>query len=156
MSRMIPPETVAALRKFNDISVDNYGIDCTLYVPTNADAIDAIDVYATPADVTYTTYLNQTVLMLWAPNQKMLRKLNIFTEDELPILAFFKNTYKDVAGNDVPLQVIIGSYVVIPFNFVPSTYETAEFEVVDIIIRHAHDATVTLAYKMAPRRVKEA
>jgi len=155
MSNMIPDETVTALRNFNDISVENYGISCTLYIPTNSDTVDANDIYVKPSDYAYTTYSDQKVVIYWSPNQKQLRKLGIFTEDELPIVAFFKNTYKDVAGNDINLDVIKASYIVINMEFIPEQYDTEEFEVVDVVIAHAHDATAVRAYKLAPRRVKD-
>lgn len=154
MSNIIPAETVTALRRQVDVIIDIYGIDCTLYVPTNADTTDTYDVYVKPADHTYTTYADQKVHILWSPDQKALRKFGIFTEDNLPIIAFFKNTYKDIAGNDVNLDIIKGSYVSISFEAVPEQYDTEEFEVVDVIIRHMHDAVAVRAYKLAPRRVK--
>jgi len=154
MSNIIPAETVVALRKQVDVVIDVYGIDCTLYVPTNADTTDTYDVYVKPSDHTYTIYTDQKVHIVWSPDQKALRKLGIFTEEVIPIVAFFKNTYKDIAGNDLALDVTKGSYISVDFEAVPDQYDTEEFEVVDVIIRHMHDAVAVRAYKLAPRRVK--
>jgi len=44
MSRMIPTETIAALRKFNNVSVDLYGIACDLYIILNSDVEDTDEI----------------------------------------------------------------------------------------------------------------
>ena len=144
MSRMIPQETVSALRIFSNLAVDVYGIDCELYVPKNYDVHEIKDVFQEEERFDYEVYQTK-VYIEWSPNQHRLRKLGIFMEEETPILAWFKN--------EMPVQ--IRSYIKIPLKYVPERIKTDEFEVVDIQMPHIHDIEVHKACRVVPRRRKE-
>jgi len=146
MSKPLPQETVNVLRTFNDISVEYYGYNCTLFILSNADTIDNLDIYATPEDKTYTEVATQ-VFLEWSPDTKRLRKLGIFTEDEIPILAWFKNTPK------IP-EIVRGSWFKIPLQYIPTQMDVDEFEIVDILVRGMGDKIALMGYKVVPRRVK--
>lgn len=149
MSKMIPEETIAVLREFNDISVDIYGINCTLYVP-KTEALNLMEdqgVYGTISeidDVGYKAY-NTLVFIEWSPDTRKLRKLGLYMERDVPIIGWFKN---------IP-EISIESYIKVPLNYAPQKYGTDEFDIVDILIKHMHDADVLHAYRLAPRRNKK-
>ena len=153
MSRMIPQETVQALRQFNDTVVGLYGIDCTLYQLSNANAVEALGIYSKPSDSTFTEYTT-TVFIEWSPSAKKLRKLGLFVEDEIPILAWFSNQFESVQRNVTDLDIVIGSYFKVDVQYIPDDYDTDEFEIIDVVIRAMHDALVLKCFKIAPRRVK--
>lgn len=155
MSRILPQSTVDALRKYTDVAVDVYGIDCSLWLPTNAATVEAYDDYAKPADYTNATYTTR-VFIDWSPNKFKLRALGVFNENELPIIGYFSHTIKDVAGNPVPIDILIGSYIKIDTQYVPDTIDTEYFDVVDVVVPGMHEKLVTKAFKLAPRRIKPA
>lgn len=141
---MIPQATIDVLRSFNDISVEVYGIDCILRVPLNWNATEPKDVYATPEDYAFKEY-SIKVFIEWKPDTRRLRRLGIFTENDLPIIAWFKNDP----------GVTIRSYIKVPIQYIPKEYQdTDEFEIVDILIRGMHDAIAVNAFRLAPRRVR--
>jgi len=145
MSRMIPRETIDVLRSFNDISVGLYGIDCELRVPINLDAVEQKDVYSVPHDVAYKVHSTQ-VFIEWSPDMKRLRKLGVFTEGHLPIIAWFSNE----------LPVSIQSYIKVPIEYIPKHFvDIDEFEIVDVLVRGSHDAIILKSFEIAPRRVKK-
>ena len=146
MSRMIPQETIDALRQFNEVTLINYGIACTIYNPTNLTTVETEDAYAEPTDYTFTELTDQLVFIEWSPTQKRLRKFGLFMEDSLPILAWFKHS----------VDVRVGSYIKVPFQYVDETQDTDEFDVVEVLITASHDATAVKGYRIAPRRVKTA
>jgi hypothetical protein len=142
---ILPDATLNVLRTFNNIAVDVYGIDCTLYVPNNLNTIESADMYTASGDVTYDTYEDQKIWIEWSPKEiERLRKTGIFAEGEAPILGWFKND---------PI-VTLKSYVKIPVRYIPDTYTTDEFEVVNVVLRGTYNAEVYRCFKMAPRRVK--
>ena len=143
MSRMIPQETVNALRNFNDVSVDMYGIDCKLFIPGNQTVLESTDVYRKVEELTYEG-LDAKVFIEWSPNAKRLRKLGIYTEDDIPLLGWFKN---------MP-DIKTSAYIKVPIQYVPGIYDTDEFEVTNIVLKGMHDAEALKAYKLVPRRVK--
>lgn len=153
MSNMIPQETVDAIRRMQDVSVDNFGIDCTLHVPNNKEEVDDNTIYTTPSDYTFTTYTTR-VSIEWSPNKYRLRKLGIFVEDDTPIIAWFSNRIKDADGFDADVDIKINSYFSIATQFIPREMDTEEFEVIDIMVPSMHDAAAVKAYKIAPRRKK--
>lgn len=145
MSRMIPSETLAVLRDFNDVTIELYGIECDLYIPSNLDTVESLDVYATVDDMTYTEYEDEKVFIEWSPSISRLRKLGIFSEGmEIPMIAWFKNSP----------EVTINSYIKVPVGYIPDDIDTDEFDINDVLIKHMHDAVVVKAYKIAPRRIK--
>jgi len=155
MSKMIPQETVDALRVFHNVSISNYGIDCTLYIPNNLDILEDYDIYVKPSDYTYDEYTCLTWIE-FAPSMNRLRALGIFAEKELPILARFPTKATYVADGTIRnIDVVVGSYIVINPQFVPDNEtKQEEFEVVDIFMGPIHDRTISKYFHMAPRRVK--
>ena len=143
MGKLIPQQTIDALRSFNDLSVDTFGIDCQLFVKNDTTRTESEDVYSRVQDATYDASKAQAFIV-WNPDAKMLRKLGLFTEGELPIICWFKNDPK----------VVIGSYIKVDTQYVPRNYDRDEFEIVDVMVRGIYDAIVLNAYKLAPRRVK--
>lgn len=148
MSRMIPQQIVDALRQQVDISVDLYGIDCTLYIPTNLNTTELLDVYATPADVTYEEYSTQ-VWIEWSQNKHKLRRLGLYFEDDVPVVAWFKNK---IDGNSV--DILVGSYFRVSTQFTPDNVDSDAFDLVEVVLPNMHDAEITKFFKIAPRRVK--
>ena len=145
MGLLIPRFTENVLRSYNDIAITLYGIPCTLYVPVNLTALEQGDAYTAPDSITYTTYTKQLVWIEWyARNLQKLRKLGVFTEGESPIIAKFKNSP----------AVTIGSYISVPIRYIPETYDTDEFEVVDQLALNTYDSEVYQSFKIAPRRKK--
>lgn len=145
MSRLLPQQVIDLVKTFNDLAIGLIGIDCTLYIPTNLTALESNDMYASTADVAYRTWSNQQIWIEWSgKNVQRLRKLGVFTENEVPILARFKNTP----------EVILGSYIKLPVQYIPETYNTDEFEVVDIIVNNTYDNEIYRWYKLAARRAK--
>jgi hypothetical protein len=154
MSKMIPQSVINAHRQALNVVVDANGIDCTLYIPTNMDTVEQLDFYSTPDDVEYDQYAAQ-VFIEWSPNSKRLRQLNIFVNDEIPILARFSHKATALDGTVRNVDVIVGSYISIEMQAVPNNEEqTSEYDVVDILTGPSHDALVSKVYKIAPRRVK--
>lgn len=153
MSRMIPRETIDALRKQADVTLDNYGIDCDLYIPSNLDATEDLDIYAKPTDYKYTHYATK-VFIEWSPNQYRLRRYGIYAEDETPIIARFGRTATDDDGVTVNVDISVHSYIRIEMEYVPNNYsDTDEFEIVSVALGNAHDAVIAKVFKLAPRRV---
>ena len=145
MSGIIPPRLVQVVRTFNDFGVDIYGIECTLYVPTNLTALEPNDIYTAPADILYKQYEFQKVWITWfVPDLHRLRKLGVFAENETPILARFKN-FPDVT---------IQSYIKVESQYIPDSFDTDEFEVVDVMMKNMYDHEIYRTYKLAPRRKK--
>jgi len=154
MSRMIPQESVNVLREFVNISLDNYGIDCTLYIPSNASDVEKYDVFAKPSDYTYTQY-SAKVFIDWSPNIWTLRKYGLFVEDQTPILAYFGNEAVDQNEEETTVNIIIGSYIRIEPQFIPNNYkDVEEFEIINIGTPKIHDAVIVQVYSLAPRRVQ--
>ena len=145
MSGIIPNETVNSFRNFNDLAVDIYGIQCDLYVPLNVTSQEHTDAYQNPTDFVYKKYPQQKVWIKWSVKDiHQLKKFGIFAEGETPIIAFFKNF------PEIPLQ----SYIKVEVNYIPGTFDTDEFQVVDILLKGTYGSEILRPYKLAPRRVK--
>lgn len=145
MSNQIPVATIDVFRSFNDLAIDQYGIDVNLYIPNNLNSVESNDAYLCPNQVTYTEYLCQRVWIEWfAKDMVKLRKLGLYTEDDAPILAWFKNCP----------DIILGSYIVVQPRYIPDRYDTDRFEVVDVILKNTYSGEVFRTFKMAPRRQK--
>jgi len=153
---MIPYTVVNVLREFVDISIDLYGIECSLFIPNNLDEVDDLGVYAEPTDITYDEYTSM-IWVEWSPNMHRLRKLGIFAEDESPMIARLGSTATSVSsGQEVEdVEVVPRSYVQIPMQYVPDDMDTDEFELVNVQIEATHDAIAVKMWKLVPRRVKE-
>lgn len=152
MSRMIPQRTVNALRNFGDVTLENYGIDCDLYIPSNLDTTEDLDIYTTPDDYAYTHYTAK-VWIEWSPNIWRLRKYGIYTEGEIPILARFGRKATNDAGTEVDVDVSIHSYIKLALQYIPENYsDTEKFEIASVGIGNFHDAAIIQMYKLVPRR----
>lgn len=161
MSKLVPRRTIDAIRNAVDVAMDVIGIDCTLYIPTNVsfDIANKLDVYSIPADLTYLSY-SALVYLNWSPNVYKLKKLGLFTEGRLPILARFGNKATPLTGSNagtaIEVDIPIRSYFRMSPEFVPSDYAgTEEFEIVNEAIDGMHDAILTKMFSVAPRRVKQ-
>lgn|GEM_PF-6239061 len=158
MSRLIPRETVDAIRHMTDVILDYAGIDCELYIPTvgSYNEAEKLDVYSTPEDYEYIGYSTK-VFINWHPNTYQLKKLGLYTEDSLPILVRFGNKAILLGGSDtlVDIDVVIRSYFKISPEFIPNNYQgVSEFEVVNVAVQGLHDAVLTKLYSCAPRRIR--
>ncbi len=161
MSKMIPRESIDAFRQQLDVTVDLYGIECTLYIPTttSSNTAEKLDVYTVPADYATLSYTAQ-VFIEWNPDMKRLRKLGLFTEKSAPILAWFGRKATALegspAGEIVTVDPLIHSWFSIAPEFVPGSVAGAEeFELIDIVVppHLIHDAIIGKGFKIAPRRV---
>jgi len=165
MSLMIPRETIDQLRNYIDISLNGYGIDCTLYIPTNTTYSEAekLDVFATPSDYNFLPY-SAKVFIQWTPSIWRLKKLGLFTEGQIPILAYLPNkaTVLDDSsagsdvGDEVEVDIVQHSYIKLLPEYIPDDQKgVEEFEIVDLGLPNFHDAAITKIYKLTPRRVKQ-
>jgi hypothetical protein len=133
------------MRQFNDLGVNLYGINCTLYIPNNLTTLEPTDMYQSPDAVAYTEYRNQKVWFQWYDKALVkLRKANAFAETEAPITARFNNEP----------QVIVNSYIVLPTEYENNQYKTLEFECVNVILDNTYDIEVYRKFFMQPRRAK--
>jgi hypothetical protein len=160
MSRMIPRESIDVLREYVDISLTSYGIDCTLYIPTNTSyaVAEKLDVFATPSDYSFLSY-SAKVFIQWTPNIWRLKKLGLFTEGQVPILAYFPNKVIALegseAGSEVEVDIVKTSYIKILPEYIPEDQKgVEEFEVVNVGTPNMQDAVITKLYSLVPRRVK--
>ncbi len=161
MSKMIPRETIDVFRHQVDVSLDNYGISCTLYIPTNTSYDDAekLDVFAKPSDYEFISY-SAKVFIEWQPSVYRLKKLGMFVEGNLPILAWFGNKATALEGSqigqEVDIDIVKQSYFEINPEYIPSNFIGADqFEVINPIIKGIHDAVILQGFSIAPRRIKK-
>ncbi len=161
MSKLIPRESIDAFRKFVNVTLDNYGISCNLYIPTvsSYNFAETLDVFATPQDLSY-DHFRATVFVEWGVSVYRLKKLGIFAEDMLPIVAWFSNVAIAADGSDsgeeVPIDVHKKSYFTVEPEFIPDNYRGSEaFEVVSPVVKGMHDAVLLQGWSIAPRRVKK-
>jgi len=154
MSKLVPQRTIDALHQVVNVALDVAGISCVLYIPTvtSYNVAEKLDVYNTPNDYTYLSY-STTVFLDWKPTAYRLKKLGLFTEDSLPILAWFP--YKATAlegsytGQVVEIDPNLRSYFRISLQFVPVDYQgIEEFEIVNVAVSGLHDATLTRVYSI--------
>lgn len=154
MSRMIPRESIDVLRNFVTVSLDNYGIDCTLYIPSNDSTVEQYDAYAKPSDYTHTAYTTK-VFIEWGPSAYRLKKLGLFTEEDVPMVCWFGNKATNESDELVDVDIIIGSYFRLTPEFIPDNYEgIEEFELINNVVKNMHDAVVVKGFSAAPRRVQ--
>lgn len=186
MSILIPRETIDALRNNVNVAMDIIGIDCTLYIPATASFYEAqkLDVFSTPQDLDYFAFSSK-VFITWTPSTYMLKKLGLFVEGQLPIVARFgtKGTFLGstkisphstlpgfpfpgtvdtelatyTLGEEADVEVSLQSYFRIVPEFVPgNTTGTEDFEVVNVASAGMHDASLVRTYSAVPRRVRKA
>lgn len=152
MSRMLPQRTVDCLRVQGDVSLANYGIDCDLYIPTNLDEVETVDVYAKPKDYEYVHYTAK-VFIEWTPNMWRLKKFGIYTEHETPILGRFGRKAVNDAGVEVDVDIHVNSFIKVALQYIPSSVsDTDQFEIVSVAMGNFHDAAIVQIYKLAPLR----
>jgi len=151
---MIPQETIDVLRGFSDVSINNFGIDVNLYIPNNLNTVEENDIYGDHSQYTYDHYTT-LVWVVWSPDVRTLRKFGFFSEENLPIIARFRNLATNEDGEEVEVDVTLGSYVKVNIQNIPNKYQdNDEFEVVDVLVGNVHDALLARIYQLAPRRVK--
>ena len=146
MSILLPKATLDVMKQFNDLGVNLYGINCTLYIPNNLTTLESTDMYASPDAIAYTEYRNQKVWFEWHKSKTIakLRRNNAFVENEPAIVARFTNDP----------EVIVNSYVVLPVEYSNNQYNTLEFECVNVILDNLYDTEIYRTFKMQPRRAK--
>ena len=143
---ILPDRTLDGLKKFSDLAIKMYGIACDLYIPSNLTAMEGEDMYGEPSQLTYVTYNEQPIWIEWSAKDIVrLRKLGLFTEQDAPITAYLSNTP----------TIVIGSYIKVSVKYIPGTYSTDEFEIVDALAVGTYNSEVIRRFKLAPRRVKE-
>jgi hypothetical protein len=154
MSDMLPQNTVDALRISTDVSIDVYGMDCTLYVPNNLATVLQQDAYTKPSDYTYNTYYTK-VWIEWPAGKRQLSKNGVFTEDEIPMKAHFSNAIKDPFGTLNDVTITIGSWFKLTAQYIAfNKNATSEFEIVDVLAEHMANKLVKRSFKVVARRVK--
>ena len=155
MSNMVPRETVDALRVAVNVSLDNFGIACDLYIPSNLSTTETYDIYQKPADYTFDHYTTK-VFIQWNPNIFRLKARGLYVDGELPIIVYFPYEATDDSNNTVAVDILRHSYFVIEPEFIPDNYEgLEEFELVDIIADKFHDKVVVKSFKAVPRRYED-
>lgn len=161
-TRMIPRSSIDVLRGYVDLALDAIGMDCTLYIPTNASYATAeqLDIFSKPSDYSYSSY-SAKVFIQWGPSIYKLKKLGLFTEDMIPILVWFGNKATvisvegEVAGTLVSIDVTLKSYFEMEPEYVPGNYEGVEqFEIVNVASKGMQDAIIRKIYSAVPRRVQ--
>ena len=154
MSNMLPQASVDVFRMFTNVSIDNYGMPCTLYIPNNLTTVLPNDAYVKSTDYTFTEY-DTKVWIQWSPDKRQLAKLGIFSEDETPMIAYFSNIFRDNFHNYKDLDITIGSYFKIDIQYITQFKEyTNEFDIVDVKAVGMANKLITKIFKIAPRRVK--
>lgn len=151
MSRIVPQAVTDSIRSFNDLCVTNYGIPCTLSVLKNPEIVDSKDVYTKPSDFTFEQF-ETLVFIEWSLNHKRLKFLGIFVEGETPLVAWFRNKIVDLNGIEQDVTIPVGSKFKIPLQFIPSSTDSDEFEIIDVVIKALHDSVALKLYKIAPLR----
>ena len=149
---MIPRESIDAFRNFNDVSLDNYGFDVDLYVPTNLKDMESSDIYREPEDYEFDHYTAK-IFIQWNPSVYRLKQLGIYVENELALIVRLPNQCLNDSDVEVDVDILKGSYVKVALKYIPGNLQKySEFELVDQIIKHAHDAVIIKAWKAVPRR----
>ena len=152
---MIPQRSIDALRHQVNVSLDNYGIDCDLYVPTNLDETEVDDIYQAPADYVFTHYTS-TCFIDWNPNIFRLKAKGLYTDGDTPIIVYLPYEATNDAGAVVDVDILRHSYIKMAPQYIPDDYEgEEEFELVDIILDKFHDAAIVKSWKAVPRRYED-
>lgn len=144
---LLPQETIDVYRDTIDRVIEIYGFDVELYVPqsSSVEQREGLDIYMEKPDdgkEHFMSPIKTQCFIEWKPEMKRLRRLGIFTEDELPIISWFKN---------IP-ELTRNSYIRIPINYQKGEWGTDEFELIDCLLRNTYNAIVVQAWSLAPRR----
>jgi len=160
MSLIIPRRTIDALRNNVDVALDIVGMDCTLYVPTTAslNAHEGNGIFEQPSDLTFLSY-SAKCFIVWNPSKHRLRKIGVYTEDDVPMVIWLPNQATALEGSEtgteVDVDIVQRSYIRINPEFIPNnTTDVTEFELVDMKIGGMSDASLVKAYKGVPRRIE--
>jgi hypothetical protein len=139
---MMPTATNQAFKQNINTALGNYGIDVTLYLLVNADNIQYLDAYQSSEDRQYIIFPTKC-RMEWSANTYRMRKLGLYNEKDLPILAYFTNNI------DIPLH----SYFSVGITYMKDNeLETDRFEIIDDSIAGLSDTEILRIYKVAPLR----
>ena len=143
---LLPLETIDTFRNTIDTVIDVYGFPCDLYIPKveTIDQQEALDIYSEKPDLKdhSNNPIKTNVFIEWKPDQKRLRKMGVFVEDSLPIVAWFKGI----------TELTRQSWFKIDINKARDDYGTDEFELVDQIVKNMYNAVVVQCWVIAPRR----
>lgn len=144
---LLPQETIDVYRDTIDRVVDVYGFEVELYVPLPnvVEQRETLDIYQErPNDNTehFKNPIKTRVFVEWKPDMKRLRRFGIFTEDALPIVAWFKS---------IP-ELTRNAYIKVALNYSKGEWGTDEFELVDCLIKNSYNAVVVQCWSIAPRR----
>lgn len=140
---MIPLALAQAFKINYNTAISNYGIDVTLYLLVNADSIQFLDAYQSTEDRKYIIFPTKCRLDFSNKNFYRMRKLGLYNEHDLPILAYFTNTI------DIPVH----SYFTVALSYMKDNeLETDRFEIVDDSITGISDIEISRCYKVAPLR----
>ena len=147
MSRMLPDQSVSALRQYSSLAIDLWGIDCVVYRFVNQELDQQeMDIYQElPGEGGENVYemIKTKVWIEWSPSVSLLRKYSLYTEHDIPMLAFLPSH----------LDLTKKSYFTIDIKYVPSgVHNENSFELVDQLNRGVHDAIVLSVFKIAPLR----
>ena len=147
MSCLLSPQAINTIRGLVDMTIDHLGFDCDLYIPKPQviPQRETLDVYMEkPAleDEKFEAPIKTRTFIEWKPDTKRLRNLGIFTEENLPILAWFKGL----------TNLTRNAWIRIELGKDATTFSTDEFELVDCVVKHMYNAVVVQAWLIAPRR----
>ena len=151
MSNMIPLALVQSMQVANDVSLAAFGINVELHLLTNAEAISALDSYLDILKDGQFQVSNEKCFIEWSPNTYRLKKLGLFTEGELPILAYFRSS----------LVIPMHSYVKVPITYMPQDRQQVDqFEIVNSVMGDGvggkfSDISIISCYHLAPLRNKQ-
>ena len=152
MSKLVPQETVDAIRNTVNVILDIGGFPCTLYIPSNYEDVLNVDAYSKTTDYEFEAY-TCNVSISWSPNKYHLQKLGLFVEGELPILVTLPNKAINSSAVLVNVDIIPGSYIKVPISYLPSDRsDSDEFELADTPIESMHEIAIKQRYKAVPRR----
>ena len=156
---MIPPELVNALRVQANVSLVNCGQECVLYIPTTAsyNAAEKSDVFAKPSDLEFISY-NALVFIEWQPTAYKLKKLGLYVEDNLPIIAWFGTVATAREGSEAGMEVSVSitkqAYFEINVASVPGDITKAsQFEIINTSLKGFQDNEIVRCFSIAPRRI---
>ena len=140
---LFPLKTIDAIRQHIDTVIEVYGIPCKVYIPENIAQRESLDIYDERPRLVYSKVVGTKVWIEWQPDAKRLRKLGIFVEEQVPIIAWFKGI-QDLQRN---------AYFKIDIRLIPEGLPTVErYELVDRLIRKVYTSIVMECWKVVPLR----
>lgn len=154
MSILLPRETIDVLRSFVDISVGMVGIPCGLYIPNNLDAVETLDAFATPVDLTY-DYYTTSVWIEWTnvAIHKLKNMGMVINDGELPIIVYLPNNVTDGINGLVTPDIKKNSYIRLDLDYLPNDEtKTQDFLLTEPIIHRQYSSSVIQRWKAVPRR----